>query len=73
MTIDQLEKEALGLPQHERARLAQRLISSLDEDTEVEQAWYDEAERRLAALESGNATEIPANEVFESLDGSVKR
>ena len=73
MTIDQLEKEALGLPQHERARLAQRLISSLDEDAEVEQAWYDEAERRLAELESGGAAEISVEEVFGSLDGSVKR
>ena len=68
MTSDQLESEALKLPQHERARLAQRLISSLDEDIEVEQAWYDEAERRLAELESGKAAEIPAKEVFESLD-----
>lgn len=73
MTIDQLESEALKLPQHERARLAQRLISSLDEDIEVEQAWYDEAERRLAELESGEGAEVPAEEVLESLDVGVKR
>ncbi len=73
MTIDQLEKEALGLPQEERARLAQRLIASLDGDIGVEQAWYDEAEHRMAELESGNAAEIPASEVFESQDSSVKR
>ena len=71
MTIDQLEKEALGLPHQERARLAQRLIASLDGDIEVEQAWYDEAEHRLADMESGKAAEIPANKVFESLDNSV--
>ncbi len=73
MTIDQLENEALKLPQHERARLAQRLISSLDEDIEVEQAWYDEAERRLAELDSGEAVEVPAEEVFRSLGVSEKR
>ena len=73
MTIDQLENEALKLPQRERARLARRLISSLDEDIEVEQAWYDEAERRLAELESGKAAEISAEEVFGSLGVNVKQ
>ncbi|MCH7530208.1 MAG: addiction module protein [Gemmatimonadetes bacterium] len=67
MTIDQLEAEALKLSEPDRARLAQRLIASLDADSEIEQAWYDEAERRLSDLESGDAAEIPASEVFESL------
>ena len=67
MTIEQLESEALGLPRRERARLAQRLIASLDGEGELEQAWYEEAERRLAALESAEAAEIPADEVFTAL------
>lgn len=67
MTIDQLEKEALSLAPAERARLAQRLIASLDADEAIEQAWYDEAERRLTAMESGKLAEIPANEVMAEL------
>ena len=67
MTIDQLETEVLKLPEQDRARLAQRLLASLDEDRVRAEAWYDEAERRLASLESGTSSEIPANEVFESL------
>ena len=67
MTIEQLEKEALGLAPPERARLAQRLIASLDADEAIEGAWYDEAERRLAAIESGELAEVPANEVMAAL------
>lgn len=52
MTNDQLEREALGLPRLERACLAQRLMASLEGGEELEQAWYDEAERRLESLES---------------------
>jgi hypothetical protein len=46
MTIEQLEAEALKLPRHVRARLAETLISSLDEGSEIEQAWEEEAEMR---------------------------
>ena len=67
MTIDQLERELLKLPPNERARLAQRLISSLDQESEVERAWYDEAERRLGELEAGMVREVPADEVFKTL------
>ncbi len=46
MTIEQLEAEAMQLPAHHRARLAEALIASLDEEAEIEQIWADEAERR---------------------------
>jgi hypothetical protein len=46
MTIEQLEAEALKLPRHVRARLAETLISSLDEGSEIELAWEEEAEMR---------------------------
>lgn len=67
MTIEQIEIEALSLPQGERARLALRLIASLDADADLERAWYDEAERRLAGVESGRLPEIPADEVLAAL------
>ena len=37
MTIDQLEQAVLGLPAGERARLAERIIASLDADAEIEE------------------------------------
>ncbi|MCH7976300.1 MAG: addiction module protein [Bacteroidetes bacterium] len=73
MTIDQLESEVLKLPERDRARLVQRLLASLDADVSRESAWYDEAERRLADLESGDSLGIPADEVFEDLGISPTR
>lgn len=67
--IDRLEAEALELPLHERARLAHSLIASLDAEpeedpAEVELAWAEEIERRLAEYRSGAVRPIPASEVF---------
>jgi putative addiction module component (TIGR02574 family) len=73
VTVDQLESEVLKLSQEDRVRLAQRLIASLESEAGVEETWYDEAERRLAALRSGAAAEIPASEVFESLGLGTQR
>ena len=51
----ELESKALKLPAKERARLAERLISSLDQETDpdAEKLWLQEAESRLDELESG--------------------
>lgn len=64
MTLDDLEAEALKLPAHLRARLAETLISSLDEEAEIEQAWADEVERRYREMSAGAVRGIPAVEVF---------
>ena len=63
----ELESKALKLPPKERARLAERLIASLDQETDpdAEELWLQEAERRLDELESGSASGIPADQVFE--------
>jgi putative addiction module component (TIGR02574 family) len=64
MSVQDIEAEALKLPSHERARLAEVLIASLDEEDEVFEAWVDEAERRYAELRSGAVKGVPADEVF---------
>jgi putative addiction module component (TIGR02574 family) len=63
----ELESKALRLPRKERARLAQRLISSLDSraDADVDKLWLQEAERRLGELKSGRVAGIPAEKVVE--------
>jgi putative addiction module component (TIGR02574 family) len=73
MTIEQLESEALSLPEAERVRLAQLLIASLDINELLDRAWYDEAERRLAAVESGRLPEVPADQVFAELSIQLRR
>lgn len=65
--IEQVESIALDLPRVERARLAERLIASLDEDSETEQAWLVEVRRRVAEFRSGAVNPIPGEQVLEEL------
>jgi|LakMenEpi03Aug12_release.lakeMendotaPanAssembly.Ray.scaffolds.fasta_scaffold366204_2 putative addiction module component (TIGR02574 family) len=62
-----LETAALELPRADRVHLAERLIESLDTDDEVLQAWIDESERRLDAIERGEAKTVPFEEVMTEL------
>jgi putative addiction module component (TIGR02574 family) len=63
--IESIEREALHLPTSDRAKLAQRLLLSLDDLTEAEldQLWLDEAERRACEIDQGLVNLIPAEEV----------
>ena len=62
-------EEALKLPSKERAAVAEQLIQSLDpiQETEVEEAWQQEIQRRLKDIEKGEATTIPWEEVQDRL------
>lgn len=62
-----VESAALQLPRAERTRLAERLIASLEEDTEVEQAWAEEIRRRVEELRTGGVEPIPGEQVFAEL------
>ena len=68
MSREQIEAEARRLPREERARLAEALISSLDEEVEVERAWADEIRRRVQELRNGTVETISAEDVFAELD-----
>ena len=71
---NKLEAKALKLPPEQRARLAERLISSLDQacDPNSEELWIREAERRLKELESGRVDGVPAERVIESARSSLR-
>lgn len=53
-----LLEEALRLPEHERAKIATRLLESLNEEAQadVDAAWAVEIERRCAAVDAGELT-----------------
>jgi putative addiction module component (TIGR02574 family) len=70
----ELESKALRLPRRERARLAQRLISSLDAeaDADVDKLWLQEAERRLDELKSGKVAGIPAQKVIRKARSTLR-
>ena len=73
MRREQVEAEARRLPREERARLAEALIASLDEEAEIEQAWSAEIARRVEELRRGTVDAIPAKEVFAELEGLLKK
>ena len=60
-----VEHEALRLPPEDRAKLAQKLLLSLDtlSEKELEQAWLIEADRRARELDRGDVQPISAEEV----------
>ena len=65
MDFKSLEKQALGLPAADRAKLAQELLESLDSLTasEREQLWLDEAERRARQIDAGEVALVSGEEV----------
>lgn len=63
--VHELEAAVLALPGRERARLAQRLLASLDEDQkEVRDAWVAEVEERLARYRAGEIEALSVEEVM---------
>ena len=70
--LELLESEALKLTPGERAVLAQRLLASLDEDAEIEDAWAAEIERRIAEVESGAVQVIPIAEALARVRAALK-
>jgi putative addiction module component (TIGR02574 family) len=64
----------MKLPRRERARLAQRLISSLEQeiDPNAEKLWLTEAERRLSELRSGKVAPIPADKVLKKARSALR-
>ncbi len=73
MKIEDLEMAALGLDPKNRARLAERLLESLESLSPEENAhiWAEEAQRRADALESGTLSSRSADEVFREARARV--
>jgi putative addiction module component (TIGR02574 family) len=66
MPAEEIEQELLKLPAAERARIAERLIASLDEDAELERAWLEEVRRRDREIESGEVDALPLEDALRS-------
>lgn len=62
--LEDIEAAALQLTPAERARLAERLLASLDEDDEILAAWVEEAERRADAFERGEIEAVDFDEAI---------
>jgi putative addiction module component (TIGR02574 family) len=72
--LKKIEDDALKLSPRSRARLAERLIRSLEETAEpgAEGAWLDEIERRSVELKSGKVKGVPAAKVFKKARAALR-
>jgi len=61
----QLLHEALELPPEQRVALADSLLDSpdIEADLDAEQAWREEIERRIVAIDEGSARLVPWEDV----------
>ena len=63
--LEALTSQAIALSPEDRARLADLLLASLPDaaDEPLDEAWDQEIQRRVAALESGTARLVSAADV----------
>ena len=72
--LNECEAQALRLPLKDRAILAEHLIASLDElsNSENENLWLDEADRRYQEYKKGNITARSAEDVLNDARSMFK-
>jgi len=65
VSLEQIEVQARALSAEERAKLAQSMLESLHSPlAEIEAAWEEEIEQRVAAFDRGEIPLFPAEDVF---------
>ena len=67
VAIESLESADLQLSKSERAQMIERLIASINADSDVEEAWFAEVERRNAEIDSGAASLLSGPETLAKL------
>ena len=74
MSSDEIETEALKLDPQARARLAKKLLESLEmlSDEENERLWAEEADRRDEDWDSAPGDARPAAEVLRDARAKLK-
>ena len=74
MSTEELETEALKLAPEDRARLAEKLLESLENLSSEENArlWAEEAQRRDQAWDVAPTIGRPASEVFRDARARLK-
>lgn len=65
-SIEQLTEEILALPSELRALLADRLVESLEFDTDpaIQAVWVTEAKRRRDEVRNGSIQPIPGEDAL---------
>ena len=73
--FDEIAADAMKLSPRDRVRLAQQLVSSLDDQVEdgIEALWMAEAERRLEELRTGKAKGLDALDALRKAHDALQR
>jgi hypothetical protein len=74
MSLEKLEAEALKLDPKERARLAGKLLESLEQLSEDESAklWAEEAQRRDEEMDAHPGSSSPAEEALRDAGAKLR-
>jgi len=70
----QIEDDALHLPPEDRARLALRLLESLDDDfnADADKLWADEVSRRVREIDERSVDLVSAETLEERVNARLK-
>jgi putative addiction module component (TIGR02574 family) len=70
-----IERDIRALNEQDRARLLRALIADLDgpADTDADQAWLEESEKRLAEIDSGAVEAVPAESVIQKARSLLRK
>jgi len=74
MNAKTVEEKALELPAQERAKLAERLLESLDDlpERDVEALWLEVAERRAREIDDGSVKLVTPEELDSRVQARLK-
>lgn len=74
MKTEEMVAAISKLPVDERAKAVDEILQTFHQiDPEIEQAWAEEAERRLKEYKKGNATLIPGDQFDREVKELKKR
>jgi len=73
--VEKIEEEIRLLSTTEKVELLRSLIAELDApaDTDIEQAWLEEARKRHQEFVDGKVKGIPGERVFENLRSRLRQ
>jgi putative addiction module component (TIGR02574 family) len=74
MNAKTVEEKALELPAQDRAKLAERLLESLDDlpERDVEALWLEVAERRAKEIDDGSVELVTPEELDRRVKARLK-
>jgi hypothetical protein len=71
-TLESLEREVLSLSLEDRSHLFNRLVESLENEENCDEAWDAEAARRDAEIENGTVVALDCKSVIARLRAQLQ-